>query len=147
MSKRRSATGLSIRPSDGLGKLNDTFDTKKPRVPSKKKAGEPRFNLRGVVEVLRDEGYEPIAEILKTLKKKAFDNDTGKEVMVIDDRTRLMINTALLEYTSPKLKSTELRVKELPADLRDARITALLAKAAAADLEAITDESDKPDGS
>lgn len=103
-----------------------------------------RINLRSVAEACIEHGLDPASEIARALTLMVplvrhgvpVMDEHGQPVMVpaVDMDTRLRVAGQLLEYTQPKLKSTEVKVSgalELSGDQLDARIAALLSKGAA----------------
>jgi hypothetical protein len=72
------------------------------------------FNLRAVKEVLEEYGLDPTAEIAQVLQQKVKRKVDGKDVEahLVGGVDRAKILTELLQYTSPKLKSTEIKVED-----------------------------------
>ncbi len=102
------------------------------------------INLKTVAQACLDEGLDPAAEIARVLRTKvpARDRsgnvvmgDDGKPVMIdlIDPDTKVRTLTELLQYNQPKLKAVEMKISgtlEMTSEEIDARLTALLSKAA-----------------
>jgi len=112
-----------------------------------KDATPAKFNLRPVVEALEAYGLDPFMEIARSLTEKvqafkrdgspAIDPNTGEPIMVdnIGGLARAQLLMQLGEFTAPRLKAVEMKVKDertLTAEQLDAKIAVLLKRDAAA---------------
>lgn len=101
-----------------------------------------RINLKGVAETLAEYGLDPAVEIAKILvatkpararNGEALTDELGDPVMepVLDTDVRLKTLLELQQYTAPKLKATEVTLKEeaLTVEQIDARLKALMTRA------------------
>lgn len=103
-------------------------------------ATKDRFRLRPVRDVLEAYELDPTAEIAKAMQatKPVFKDgvpvlgEDGKplQVPVLDERTRAMVATELMQYVTPKLKAIEVIPKDdtprTPEEI-DAKLNQLIA--------------------
>lgn len=103
------------------GKMADsaTPSKKKPHLPASRTANRPgRINLKAVAEVLAARGLDPTEEIINLLLPPVDGNGQpvpgrdGKPMgSALEPDVRARIWNELLQYTQPKLKSVDVKVK------------------------------------
>lgn len=93
------------------GRIADDATLQKNRMNPNRSSKRPgRINLQAVSEVLAARGYDPTEEILKLLTPVV--DEEGKELRPeLDPDTRARMWNELLQYTQPKLKSVDVKVK------------------------------------
>ncbi len=119
---RRKARDASVMRPERRSKVQGSFgaivdlNAGKPAPaplvdPKRSFKGKPgRINLKAVAEVLADRGLDPTEAIVDILRP--IDPETGEPVASkLDPEVQARILNELLQYTQPKLKSSEVKAK------------------------------------
>lgn len=94
-------------------------DVETPRAVINRGDRRVQFSIRGVAEILSENGYDPAEEMVRILAGDPDPDDPTKRVYRVDAKTRLQFSNELLKYVHPQRKAVDVeqRVQYSGAEL------------------------------